>query len=252
VWQGDNREVYAAAVNMNILALINEYFQYNTLGMLYLSSGMFDLSIGIIVLLKDPKSPVNRTFFYITASTFFWVFGYGMLSLTRNINNVLFWCALAFIGVPSIPFSIYLFSVSIIRKLEKNLLNYIGAIGALLFSIIGLLFQERINTIKDFEWGRFNLYKETSFGLIYFWGLVGYFILYLLLAAVQFYRGWKTAIHPVKRKQSKMIFFGFIFSYIGTADFLVTRGFDIYPIGFLACTYLIGTMAYTIVRHQFF
>ena len=66
-------------------------FQYNLHGLLNMAAGLFNLTVGLVVLLNNPKSPLHRSFFYFTASAFIWVSCYGFLSGTQDIDSATLW-----------------------------------------------------------------------------------------------------------------------------------------------------------------
>src|SRR5882724_2566356 len=110
----------------HINQFLSANFQYKTLGLLFIISGIFDILVGLIVLISDPNSKMNRAFFYITLSAFLWVVGYGMMSIVREMNAVGFWFNLSFLGVPFIASSIFLFSERLIGQDKTTAVSWVG------------------------------------------------------------------------------------------------------------------------------
>ncbi len=234
-----------------VFTWIDSQLQFSAYGLLCIAAGIFDLSMGLLVLAKDIRSKMNQAFFLFSISSFLWIFSYGLMSLSVNLDSSYVFFRIAFIGVPFIPVGIYLFSRQLIGQINKIYYLWVTCILAALFSAIMFLFTKSICTLKDFPWGRFNIFPHTNVSSAYFYSLQIFYIAVLFLAAVNFYRAWKDSPNPSERNRRRKIFFAFIFIDFGMADFLITRGWDIWPMGFLALTILIGFIAYMVVRHKF-
>lgn len=175
-----------------------------------------------------------------------------MMSLLKSPDHVRFWFSFAFLGVPFIPYSIYLFSGQLRGFNGPRTVVHLGFIVCASLAVVGAGWPDLVCEIRDFSWGRFNYFKSNTIGLFHFSLVITVFAVFLALAAINFYKSWKEAPNLQEKVRYRNIFIAFIISYAGTADFAVTRGVNIYPIGFAALTVLIGIMAYTIIRHQFF
>jgi hypothetical protein len=97
----------------HIATFPSSYLRYNTFGILNIAAGIFNLSVGLVILSKNPRSSLHRSFFAITVTAFIWVVGFGMQSLVRRAEDAYFWMSFSyFFGVPFISPSVYLFSVT--------------------------------------------------------------------------------------------------------------------------------------------
>src|SRR5690349_18771421 len=115
-----------------MIELIESYFRYNLHGTLCVISSVFNLLVGLVVLSKDHKSPLHRSFFLINLTAFVWMFSWGMMSLVRSIENAYFWDAVSYLGSPLISPAVYLFSSRWLKRkddgLRIKLAFYLGAL----------------------------------------------------------------------------------------------------------------------------
>src|SRR5258706_5189629 len=112
------------------------YLRYNLHGLLNIAAGILDLCIGLLILLRNPKSKIHRAFFFVTVTAFLWVVNYGIASLVRSTSDASFWMGLSFLfGVPFISPAVYAFSVYWLEPDVKKALIPIGFIGAFLIMI---------------------------------------------------------------------------------------------------------------------
>src|SRR3990167_6863606 len=96
---------------------------------LILFCAFFILSLGILVLVKNPKPKCNQIFFLATIATFIWLSTYSLannLSISLNQKILLLrigYCAVNFIGILYFSFNLSFLEV---RKLKAfHLFNYI-------------------------------------------------------------------------------------------------------------------------------
>jgi signal transduction histidine kinase len=226
-------------------------FRYNTHGLLNVAAALFNITLGVIVLANNPRASLQRTFFGFSVASSLWVGFYGLMSLLKRDADAPAMLSYAFLGIPLIPALLYTFSRMLLGKSRLNIWSKIGfAIG----SVLALVFfagHQSICTIQIFSWGRYNLFLNTPFALVYFWTLIIVFIGYMGAAYADLYKGWRTSTSAVQKRSLRNILIAFSIGYYGMLDFATAKGLNIYPMGSIALTGLLGTIAYAVIRHQF-
>jgi len=236
----------------SLFSFSTNYFRYNTHGLLNVAAALFDISVGLIVLLQNPRSRTNNSFFIVTVNTFVWLGCFGMESLVRDKSSAFLWQSLSYsFGVPFISVSFYYLSSNLVDGKNQKFVIGLGLIWAVLAMIPMTFFTRSVIGIDDYSWGRFPYFKNDSLGFSYALFLLGPFMLLALFTFVEFYRGWKKAISPRERAQMKNILIGFLIAYTGAFDFIGAFKIPFYPFGYISLTLFQGIVAYTIIRHQF-
>ncbi len=236
---------------MSIFNDIASYFQYNSFGLLYLAAGVFNISVGLVVLLKDRSNPLNRSFFYVTGTAFIWVTSIAMQNLTADPEKARFWLRTQyFFGVPFISPTVYLFSSRWIRRSNRPL-AYLGFLCSFLAMIPYCFFPSTVWRMRETPWGRYPSFITTPFGTVCVSFLLIYFFAYAFMAFGNFYRGWRRSENPREKAQFRNILVGFLLAYTGSFDFVAAFDVNVFPFGFVSLGVLIGVVAYTMLRHEF-
>ncbi len=216
------------------------HFRYSLFGIVYLTAAFFNITVGLIVLLKDQKNPVNRSFFYITSTAFIWSLSIGMIDLSPTKEQAHFWLrSQYFFGVPFISPTVYLFSSRWVGK-KANIGTYIGFGCAFAAMIAYSFFPDSVWTLNDRPWGRYPSYILTTYGITCISFLLTYFFIYAFMAFGNMFRGWRNAEHPKERAQFRNLLIGFVLAYVGAADFVAAFDVNIIPFGFVPLTQFNG------------
>jgi signal transduction histidine kinase len=232
--------------------VIFSFFRYNTHGLLNVAAALFNITLGIVVLANNPRSSLQRAFFGFSLSSSLWVGFYGLMSLAQRDSDAALMLSFAFLGIPFIPAWLYRFSRLLLGKPRLNFFTVLSfAVGGLL-SLLMLLDRNALCRIETFDWGRFNLFLETTFARVYFYALITAYVAFTWPAYVNFWRGWKTSMSPVDKRLFRNIFIAFSIGYMGMLDFGTAKGLNLYPTGYIALTALVAAIAYSVIRHQFF
>ncbi|MCB4757616.1 MAG: hypothetical protein LHV69_11410 [Elusimicrobia bacterium] len=228
----------------------NPYLSYNLHGILNLAAALIAILIGLIILTRDWRSPINRSFFYLTVAGFLWVFGYGMMSLVRNLRDAWPWFVVGYLGVPFISPTVFNFSVQLRKqKLWSPLVGF--ALGSAAFLII-IVFGPSIYSLKDTPYGRYNFFNHNVAGLTFISVFLIFFFTMAFLASLNFYKGWKEASYRGEKRLYRNILIGFLVAYTGSIDFLATLHLHLYPFGYISLTIFLLIIAHNVVRHQLF
>ncbi len=149
-----------------IVPTLSSLFRVNLHGLVNVAAGVVDLSLGLVVLGKDPRSRVHRSFFALTVFCFIWVFSFGLMSLVESREAAKVWRSLAYtFGVTFISPAVYLFSSRWLERRDDRGVIRLGFLLAALAMIPYAFMGDAAWTLRDYEWGRYPNYRRTPFGI---------------------------------------------------------------------------------------
>lgn len=215
-------------------------------------SSLLVFSIGFIILSKDAKSSVNRSFFFLCLSTGIWLsfysINYFLSPVERPIIDIIFriaYCSVVFISVFFFHFFIIFYNLSNSRAWRMiNFLNYAyGVVSGFLILKTNLI----VNGLNKFFWG---YYPKAGEWHPY---VLGYFIFLVSLSTITMLIITISPTTPSKLKnQDKYILLSMSIFSLACYDFIPNYGIEIFPIGFIPSTVFISIIAYAIFKYQLF
>lgn len=194
-----------------------------------LLSALFVLALGLFIFLRRYNFKLKFLFFLLCLSVVIWLFGTFMMFLNRdNELMAIFWDRFIYIGVIFTPILFYHFSVVFCRLRPNNKIINLGYILSLIF----LLFSRTNYFVSDLY--RYQLVVHSKAQIIHHIFLV-YFLVYMFLCLINFYRNYKNS-DGFLRIQGLFMFIPFLFLIIiGTIAFLPAYGINIvYPIPYVS------------------
>lgn len=185
----------------------------NPYSLLSFTSFIVYLYLGIYTLLKDKKSRLNRTFFFVCLSFAVWAFSYTFLYPAKDKETAWFWLRAGSIGWCSfaafmLHFSLLLTRNPLLKKWWICPLIYIPAIISLARSLTGALL------IYDFIQMPFGWVFVIPVSSGWVWFFYFYYSIYVVLS-IWLYKMWgdKSSL-PREKKQAKAIIAGTMLSLI--------------------------------------
>ncbi|MCG3206400.1 MAG: Adaptive-response sensory-kinase SasA [Elusimicrobia bacterium] len=237
----------------DIALFVSTHLQFKLHGILNVTAGLFDISVGLIVLLNNPRAKMNRMFFLLTLSTGIWVFFFGLQSLVKTNETILLCQSLAYIGgIPFIPTCFFLFGHIWVGEKQHPFHIWTWITWSIMAMLAMVFFTPTFVGIARYPWGIFPYFKTTPIGIAYAVFLLFPFFLNAVLTFQKLIKGMKAAHSPRERAQFRNFLIGYVIAYMGSVDFLTAFQIPIYPAGYLFLTLFIGIVAYTIARHQIF
>lgn len=216
-----------------------------------LITGAVGFIFGLLVLVKNPKNPINRTLFLLTLATSFWALSYWQwLSITENKELALFWIRMLSAGSLFIPVFYFHWIVLLLELNKKKKISFLLYL-VYIFLIIFLFFLFSPHFITELESYKnyFSFWPKAgslyTFYLIFiYFGLVVYSV-YLL------FKKYFIAVRQEKI-QLKYVLLGSILGFGGGAtNFFLWYDIPILPLGnFLVILYPI-LFSYSIIVHRF-
>ena len=211
------------------------------------SIALFGLSF-FVLQRGGPKSKLHRIFFFLSASTAFWIFDTFMLWFLEDKQSAWLWRNINYPFVAYIP-ALFAHLILIVLKEEQKLRPLIRTsyVISTLFAVLSLtdLFIADIRPFPPY----FNFVPVPGplfhMFIAFFYGLVGYVHLRILFV-------WDK-VSGQERTQLVYLLIAFLVGFAGTAIFfLLVYGinFEIYVPHDLVSLAFSLILAYAIVRHQ--
>ena len=210
-----------------------------------LLTGLTSFSMGVFVLLMNPKRPLNQRWCVFTASVAVWGFGAMWIALETDPTTALWAWRLSFaLGVVWIPVCFYHF-VTIFCGVDDRVgvsIHYaVGAVFSAMFLQTSWLFGDVRFVFDSFYYARPG---STAFQAFFIWWtwLVGY-------GHFQVFKAYRRAAEP-KRTQYRFSLLSFAVGYgLGSLDYLPIFGIDQYPYGNFGIPVYPLIMTYAIVKY---
>jgi len=237
------------SVSVVIISLaIGLYFsiKINPHSFSWIIATIVNISLAILVYLKNKKNEINITFAMLSIYCAGWSFGVFGLYIADSEITALYWSRVAFFGMFFLPpgFLHFVFALTkSITKINKRLLyiSYGMAFIFLVLNCMGLFISEFIKVGMKYTPKAGIVYQIWILNVV-FWMFYGLSILF---------GRYKITNEMRERNQIKYLFIaastGIVFSFMNA---LLSFGIKIYPIaGFTTIIYT-SIVAYAIVRHQ--
>ena len=220
-------------------------YQFNFTSILTIYSAITILALGFYVFFYNQKKIENQSFFIGTITAFLWLFGTAMVESSKNSELASLWYdRFSFLGVAFISSSVYFLSTTLTNqfKCHKRKIFF-----AFLISGVFYLLPYFIPTlsIQLTNWGYYPRYGTLA--KIY----ILYFTLLMLYSFYLLFRSHKNIADKLKRKQIRIFALGLLIATMGSSDFILTLGYNVYPFGYIPMLIFSINTAYLIKNYGF-
>ncbi|MBN2120569.1 MAG: HD domain-containing protein [Candidatus Omnitrophica bacterium] len=200
-------------------------------------------AIGLFVLLKNKKSPINRSFFILAMSTSLWQFCYIVVSHVNDSASAMLWSKLAYCGVVFISSSTYHFISSLLNLKEKRLIYLFYAFSS--FSIFAVMGDFLFVDMQRYFWGYYPKVHFISHSIFLFLWTIPF-----ILSLTNLYKAYGQAQSSFNKKRIKYFLVTLPIAYLGMIDYIPNYGINIYPFGLIPVTFFIISTTYAILRYR--
>ncbi len=201
--------------------------------------------VGIIVIARNTRSMLNRSFCYFSFSVAFWSYCYFLWQISSDSNSALFWCRAFMAGAVFIPSSFFHFSLVLIGQEKKY---YKSIISWYIVSSVFLVLNFTPLFVKNVTPRLFFPYWPTA-GVFYAPFLV-MFLALTVFSHILMYRAF-SQLSGVKRSQIKYIFLGTAIGFLGGAtNYPLWYNIPIPPLGNILVSVYVILIAYAIVKYR--
>lgn len=199
--------------------------------------------LGIFVVIREKASRISFSFLALTFSMGFWLFCFFGMYISSSETVAMFWAKIAYLGVLSIPSTIYLFTVNVLnlaRQRKKWL--YFSWSCTLIFILINLFTNKLIPDLYRYWWGYYPKYGVLSLPyLIFFFGM-------MIFTFKEYWISYRSAKAGDFKSRTFWLMIAFGIVYLGSVDFLPKFGIPVYPFGYLPVLCFVAIVAWTVLR----
>lgn len=191
--------------------------------------GALTAVLGLAVLVRERSSLISMTFFGMAFTGALWLVSNGVMFLFSDSSSALVWAKVEHVAVVFIPSTVYLFTLSVTRWLQKyHAYARTNFLLSALFACIILFTNNFIVGMRHFWWGYSPQYGVLSVPFLVFFFSVMIFSLRL------YWLEYKRAYSQTHARRLKAFLIGFCIAYVGSVDFLAPCRISVYPFGYLA------------------
>ncbi len=222
-------------------------FYLNFYAVPQLPVGIITLLIGVYILLQNPRSLTNISFFSVCVCTLFWFTGLTLVYSCEDEKLALqLYRFITFFGVSIISPCIYFFSVSWLGLYPKARITvWAGMLIGLTFYGIGLFSDQSFTSMNRYFYGFNPHYGPVNAIFLIF------FFFYFIASFYVFFPAYFSEKNSERRNQIKLIAGAFMICYFGAFDYVPKFIYlNIYPVGFIAASLWIVVVAYAIIRYK--
>jgi signal transduction histidine kinase len=208
-------------------------------------SGIFILILGVYVLFKNIRSPLNRSFFISYLSVAIWLTSYSIL-YNLDITNplILNYYKIAYCGINFIAITFFThIALWTDNKWTKvwNICNYIYGVFV---CILIIKTDFIVSGVYSYYFGPYP--KAGKLHPLF----ISYFIFLILIQIKFLFDALKDPSDQRSAHQIKYILIGYFMMSLASFDFLPNYGIEFYPSGFLFSSIFALLVCYAIVKHE--
>src|SRR5688500_3607078 len=147
------------------------------------------LLLGLVVLVRERKSPVSLSFFLLTGMVSIWLFCFSWAYSSTNEQTALTWTRLAYLGVPFIAPATYQFTTSMLRLGRGyKRLAWVGWVFAAFFAGMALFTDTLLDGMYLYPWGYYAHFAWMGVPfLAFFFGM-------LIMSMVNYWIEYRKAL----------------------------------------------------------
>jgi len=215
---------------------------------------LLNLSLGIFVLLKNPKSKVNFLFFCLTLTVFLWISGILLVAAYFPSNTKLFAiiARFPFFSASLLVYIFFNFVQYFPRRMIKIsiLINFLSTLIILGIAILSLLTDLVVKDVTQLN----HTTPYPIFGRLYsLWSAIFIFFFSVSIGILAW--KYKSVARGIEKKQIECFFVGIIASaLIAITTNLIIPAFlgptSLWQIGPLALIFMVIFTTYAIIKHH--
>ncbi|MCA9395154.1 MAG: GAF domain-containing protein [Candidatus Omnitrophica bacterium] len=214
------------------------------LSFLLLVSATYILLFNYVVLSRNFKSKVNRSFAVFGLSIFVWLFCFGVAYSISDVSAKMIWYKLGYLGIIFIPINFYAFIGYFVDGVSQSL-KRLGYAVAILLAMAHISAFPLIEGYRSYSW---HLYPKAA--LPQHPILLLYFLVFFTLSFMSLILRYRTELNKLQRAKLNYILIGASLGTMGSVDYFPNYGIDIFPFGFVFMVLYPLILTYAIVRYR--
>jgi len=226
--------------------VFNLLIELNLIALLQTTVALLLFTQGVLVLIQNHKSALNRSFFVFQLAVTIWLIGMGLGYIAQDEELAFLFVRIGFLGVIFIPVSTYAFSVYFAGQQKQAPLVILGVLSALFLAPF-IAFAHPLMTlgVLKYPWGNYIHLGNLGYAA------AGLFALFTPLFIRNFYIKYIES-PPEQKRWSLLALITGSLAFLAAADFLPAYGIALPapPLGFVFVGVFATLMAYFILRHR--
>ena len=211
-----------------------------------LLGAIFVILLGLFVFVRNPKSPIHSSFFFLAFCLFVWLFSYTITYSTTSKLVAFIFCRLACTSVMFTTSAIYLFVALYLNKFHEERAWIYSSFGIMIVLFPFFIFTKMfLDDPYHYSWGYYS-----KAGPLHPYYLVPFFAIWIKGLFMFFDKNmWLTASNFTKNRL-KYILAMYFLATLGSIDYLQKYGIDFYPFGWLFEVLFSIITAFAIVKYS--
>jgi PAS domain S-box-containing protein len=203
------------------------------------------LLLGVVVVVRERASRVGLAFFAIMLTMSVWLAGIAAMYCSPDPVTALRWSRFAFLGIPFIPTSIYLFSVVVMGiYARRRVLVWTSLLVSALFVAIAVTTNTLLMSMQRYWWGYYPQYGSGGLPFLTF------FFAIMLTNMLDFWVEYRKTEPGTHKRRLRALMIAFSITYLGAWDYLPCYGIAVYPFGYVPIFICLTLIARAIQRYQ--
>jgi len=236
----------------SLISFIQTNFQYNQYGLFYLAGAGISLSVGLLVLVHNPKSKTNISLFLVSLFGSIWQFSYGMIFLLISEAIAYQFMGLSYLfGVTFVSPSVFWFVQNWTKRKHYPKWTALSFIIGFVLGILMFLYPKTLSPFIEFPLGRFNAYGRSTISWVYLAAVLGHMWFFASWGFKILFDAWRETTIPKEKSQYRIFIIGALIGYSATNDFFFSLGLNQILVGYISFSAYILIMSYGIIRYQF-
>ena len=191
-----------------------------------LLTAFFALVLGVFTIFRNPRSPINRTWFSLSLAVALWTIMYAVASSAPNGEQALNYLRILYVAASFIPALFFHFVLNFLYIRPYSIVFFASYLSAVIFAVLSVLSNAIIGGVRFLE--NFGWYENISSPGFYlfltYFAFVAGFSVYLLFVAL-------VKADGTRKKQIGFVLAAAVIGFAGGASNFVTDLTGIYPYG---------------------
>lgn len=201
--------------------------------------------LGVYGFMFERRSPTSAVFFGMTSLLMFWLLSYVGVYGSVNSAVALQWVRVEMVIVALIPTAVYVFSLSLVRRLDRFRAFAWVSLGLAVFFILSVVMTENfVSGVQKYPWGYYPKFGPLGPAFLV------YLFLVLVVSLEILWSEYRRSPSPRRKKRMQWLILAFITGYFAVVDFLAVYGLAVYPFGYLPVLGFLVIAALTIKHYR--
>ncbi len=201
--------------------------------------------IGISGFMLERRSLASSVFFGTTSLLMLWLLSYVGVYCSANSAVALQWVHVEIAIVTLIPTAAYVFSQSLVQRLDRYRWFAWVSLGLAVFFMLSVATTDNVvSGVQKYPWGYYATFGPL--GPAFF----VYFFMVLTASLETLWSEYRRSTSPRRKRRMEWFMLAFIVGYFAAVDFLAVFGLAVYPFGYIPVLGFLVISGFTIKHYR--